>query len=167
MSRTEELRAHLTIRRGNLDEELIRQPQLFYEAGEAYALAVSRRESAKDALKQVAAELYLRLRRKLADKERVTEATLNANVETHPEHAAARVAFAEAQAEVEAADALKEAYSQRAWMLKELCALHLAGYFSKQSVDGPDPRQVVDSAAESARMAMNEKRRSRTRMTAT
>lgn len=152
------------IRRGNLDEELIRQPQLFYEAGEAYAMAVSRREAAKDALKQVAAELYLRLRRKLADKERVTEATLNANVETHPEHASARVALAEAQAAVETSEALKEAYSQRAWMLRELCALHMAGYFSKQSVDGPSARDVLDTSAERARVAMNEKRRPRVRM---
>lgn len=155
---SERLRDALNIRRGNLDEELIRQPQLFYEAGEAYAKAVDAREQAKDALKLVAADLYLRLRRKLADKERPTEATLHANIESNGEHMAAKVRLSEAVAAVEKAEALKEAYGQRAWMLRELCNLHLAGYFSKGSVEGPAPREIESRAAERNRKEMQEKR---------
>lgn len=155
---SDQLRDSLNIRRGNLDEELIRQPQLFYEAGEAYAKAVDAREQAKDALKLTAADLYLRLRRKLADKEKPTEANLNAHIESSEEHVIAKVRLAEATAEVEKAQALKEAYSQRAWMLRELCNLHLAGYFSKGSVEGPAPREVESRAAERNRKEMQEKR---------
>jgi len=159
----QELRDRLKIRRDNLDEELIRQPQLFYEAGEAYARAVDAREAAKDGLKLVTAEIYLRLRRKLSDKERVTEATLNANVERDDEHVAAKAKLAQAQAEAEQAQALKEAYSQRAWMLRELCALYVAGYYSKGSVEGPDARTVGDVAADRVRREMHDKRIGRTR----
>lgn len=159
----QELREALTINRDRLDDELIRQPQRFYEAGEAYARAVDSREAAKDKLKLVSADLYLRLRRKLSDKEKPTEAMVNAHVESDDEHMAAKAQLAQATAAAEQAQALKEAFSQRAWMLRELCALYVSGYYSKGSVEGPDARAVVDATAERNRKLMHEQRIARNR----
>jgi hypothetical protein len=132
----------LKIDRHNLDQELIEQPELFYRICEQYALAVSQRDQMNDRCKQVAAERLERWRAKLeAKSEKVTEARLKTLAAADPKYTAVVREYAEAARQVDQWLALKDSFGQRAWVLKDLVQLFVAGYFQSNSAGG-DKRKV-------------------------
>jgi hypothetical protein len=147
---TEELQAflqeRLEINKDNLDRELVWQAELFHKAAHAYALAVSRRDELKEEIRLLSADLALLLRRKLEAKGKVTEGLVQNHLEAAPDYQALRKQLAEASRETEILAALKEAYSQRSWMLRELCSMYIAGYFSTTSIRGEASKQVEEEA---------------------
>ena len=63
----EEFRQYLTIDKLALDDEVVRQPSLFYEVSEAYVEAVAVRDDCKEALASVDDELDSSVRKALGD----------------------------------------------------------------------------------------------------
>lgn len=125
----------LEIDKYNLDEELIRQPQLFQDVGEELVQAVSLRDEASERLKVVDAELDREIREQMiADGEKLTEGRVSSRVSTHPLHAEAQGGLHELKEQAEILRVRKEAWSQRAYALRDLVQLYVAGYFSITSV---------------------------------
>ena len=159
----DELQDRIRIDRNALDNEVSEQPELLFHAGRQYAASVGRRDAAKDRLKQTDAELHFKVRADLAKTtEKVTESTVAARIESHPDHLEARDALTAAQKEMELWLALKEAFSERGWMLRELCGLFTVGYFSSASVSGGAPREVERAAHESTKTEMHRRRQGAT-----
>ncbi len=123
----QKLRMLLEIRMDDIDNNLIEQPGYFGEAAEAYAEAMAQRDEAKLELKEVTAELDMQLRKKYAEEEqKVTEALLEKHLTTLPRIQKLAREVIELSAEVERWLAIKESYSQRSFMLREVVAKYIA-----------------------------------------
>jgi len=131
----------LKIDKDSLDEALMRQPELLYEAGEASALAVSLRDQASDNVKRVDAEVALDIRDNAAKSgDKITEAAVAAEVLTTKEHKKAIEDLNAAKLSADKAGALREAFHARSQMLRSLVELYVAGYFSSRSVSSSNPK---------------------------
>jgi hypothetical protein len=137
-------REKLKIDRHSLDVEVIRQPSRFFDVCEKLVMAISRKDQANDALKAVSAEISLEVRRQLEkvvgkDKKpvKVTEGRVDAEIRQRPEFQSAKEAWLLAVRDAELWQAMKEAYMQRGWMLKELSNLYASNYFSTPAARGP------------------------------
>src|SRR5690242_19085438 len=107
----DELKAGLEIDKLALDDEVIRQPVLFYTVSEELTNAVAERDAAKEELASVDATLADRWRRKLSKDatKRVTDSMVTVSVQTSDEHEIAFKAFLDAKLKAEKLLALKEA----------------------------------------------------------
>jgi hypothetical protein len=140
---SERLEAAITIDRDALDDELVMQPQLLWQVSEAYTDAVSRADQAKEALAVSQSKVSLRIRRDLSRKgEKATENIITAKINTDEEYQAAIEEHLTAKNEAEKLRGLKEAYLQRGFVLKDLCALYVAGYFGETTVRGANVETV-------------------------
>ena len=118
-----------------LDDEVIRQPMLFYEVSDQLTDALAERDAAKEELAAVDADLDNSWRRKLAKvKERVTDKVILSHVTTSPEHEKAFEAYLQAKTRADKLTALKEAFQQRSYMLRDLVALYSANYYETTSL---------------------------------
>jgi hypothetical protein len=128
------LESKLAIDEHALDEACVQQPDLFYRAAKSYALCVSQRDAAKQALSEVEARADSQIRHdgevagdKLKEREVESMVLLDRDV------MAAKRVLAELNERVGILGALKEAYSQRGYVIKELAGLWVAGYYSETS----------------------------------
>lgn len=121
----DELRARLVIDKSDLDRELVHQAELFFHAGAGVALRTSRRDAAKDRLRHAQADAAARsMKRQTKAGARATVATASNEAESDPEVVAARSDVAKLTKAVEEWIALRDAFAQRGWMLRELCSLY-------------------------------------------
>jgi hypothetical protein len=133
----DEAKKRLRIDKHDLDEELIRQPELFFEVSERVTQAIAERDALKEELANVDAELDKEVRAKLTKNlERFTEAMVKNAIQTHKKHATAAENYLEAKNEADNWVALKEAFHQRRYMIQELCGLYLGNYFQRTAVSG-------------------------------
>lgn len=147
----------LAIDPNRLDDMLVAQPQLFYEYAEAYSLAVSDRDMLKDKLARTYAETDARLREEAARAdEKITEKAIEASVKVDEDYKQVAEQYREACKEADLLAAAKEAFAQRAWVLKELASLYISGYYSTDAVRGN--RDSQDVALEGIRKRQSEKR---------
>lgn len=155
----EALRERLLIDKDDLDRELIEQPQLYDRVGQQFALAVSRRDAAKDELKVLEAGLSIQYRKELEEEgKKPTEAMVSALTETDPDRQSLRKSLGDLQATTAELEALKDAFFQRASMLRDLCTLYSAGYFSRNAVKGPAATEVIERRDQVRRKLINEER---------
>ncbi len=127
----EEFRTHLTINKDSLDEDITVQSDLFFRVSEAYAFACSRRDAAKEQIKQVDAKMDLEIRQDASDEGvKVTETKVSSLVAASEEHLEAASEHLDCIEEVNIFGSLKEAFSQRSYMLRELVELYCVGYYS-------------------------------------
>jgi len=156
------LEQQMIIDKDGLDECLVQQPVLYSKVSQEYAVAVSRRDEQKDRVKQVEAHLSLQFRQDtLVKGEKATEKTIEAMVLTSDERTRAVAKYNASTLELEMWQALKEAYQQRAYALKDLAGLYVAGYFGSAAVHGNAARTMQERDANVAKVAMNEARRNR------
>lgn len=149
----------LAIDRNDLDEHLIAQPQLFSDVGDKFARAVSVRDMARDDLRSVESTITLRVKREHdARNEKCTEKIIDAHVQNDVERRNAFQKLVTAQYEVERWEGLKESYRQRASMLRDLCSLYIANYYTKQSVTGGPSNGVRDAEYDQQRKKMAQMR---------
>ncbi len=156
-----ELEAALAIDQHALDEALVGQPEAFYRVSKAYAMEVSRRDAAKQALGDAEATADLIVRKEAAEDDRkITEGEVRATVQTMPEVVAARQRLHELGETAGKLAALKEAFGQRSYALKDLTGLFLANYYtaSEHTSTGAALR---GRAAANNRERMNDARRGR------
>jgi hypothetical protein len=125
-----------------LDDEVIRQPMLFYEVSDQLTDALAERDASKEELAATDAELDNSWRRKLAkNKERVTDKVILSHVTTSSEHEKAFETYLRAKTRADKLLALKEAFQQRSYMLRDLVALYSANYYETTSLK---PTQAQD-----------------------
>lgn len=154
-----ELEDALRIDEHALEEALRDQPPLFYRVGSAYALEVSRRDAAKQALQDAEAAESLRVREEAREAEqKITEGEVAAKVQTSARVAAARARLQQLSESAGRLAALKEAFQQRSYALKDLAGLYVANYYgaSEHTAAAGAARQ---RSADEARRAMSEARR--------
>ena len=150
----------LQIDRNALDDELVHQPSKFLQASRDYAEALSVRDQAKQDVEVSKAEASLRIRRQCEqDGEKVTEAIIAARVETDKKCRQAVTTYLDSKKACEEALALKEAFMQRSYVLKDLAALYIAGYYGSDSVRGGAARELRDHEYSNNRAKLAEKRR--------
>lgn len=117
----EQLRGQLSIDKDALDDCLMEQPDLYYYVAEGYALAVAARDAAKLDLEQTTAEKAERIRAAaLAADEKLTEASISRQLATDTDIADLEEGLLELRAKADMWQALKEAFQQRSFMLREL-----------------------------------------------
>lgn len=125
----EELEEALKIDRDDLDSCLVDQPGYFYHVAEAVAQANAERDTIKLELEEQTAILDKEVRKNaLNAEEKITEAGIQNRLRTMPKIKELQLAYLDARTEADRWAALKEAYQQRSFMLRELVALHLASF---------------------------------------
>lgn len=151
-----ELQQQLAIDKSVLDDEVIRQPVLFYTISEQLTDAIAERDAAKEELATVDADLDDQWRRKLAKKDskaRVTEAMVANHVITSLEHEKAFDIYLKAKTKADKLLALKEAFQQRSYMLRDLVSLYSANYYEESSIKPTKAQDASHYAANRQRMS--------------
>ena len=130
----EEYHELLQIDRNALDENLVEQADIFHRISNEYALAVSRKDEANENLKQTDARLNLEIREQLeSDGKKATEKVVESEVLNHKDHIDAANSYLEAKHRADSFAALKDAFQQRSYMLREVIELYISGYFVSES----------------------------------
>lgn len=125
----------LQIDSDDLDSAIINQSVLFYNVSQELVAAKENRDKLKDALDRIEAELSSDFRIELLEnKEKVTEARLKELVINDTEFQHARSNYLKARNLVDSWESMKEAYSQRSFMIRELAHLWAANYYGDPSI---------------------------------
>ncbi len=127
----DEFRKYLKIDKQALDDEVMQQPSLFYQVSEAFAEAGAERDALKEQLAVIDAQLDGKLRK---TNEKGTEALIKNQIQAHPDHQQAFTQWLEAKEYADKLGALKDAFRDRSYMLRELGNLLVANYFDASSV---------------------------------
>jgi hypothetical protein len=130
----EELKARLAIEKANLDTEISQHPMLYFEVAEACVQATAERDACKEELTSIDATLDGDVRAILAKKDKVTEAMVKNSVQTHPKHTDAFDTYMQAKTKADQLLALKEAFSSRGYMLRDLVSLVSVGFYESTSM---------------------------------
>lgn len=158
-----DLRDALKIDRDGLDDELVAQPQNYFEAARGVAMAISRRDKARDERDKVRAAAYLRVRTKLEKRgDKVTEAVINNSIELDDEVRTAETAVRDAAERAGLWEALEKAWSQRGYALKDLVQLHVMSYSQSDSSRAGDAAKLREGGYARNRERLAEARKERT-----
>ncbi len=122
----------LIIDRDSLDDELEKQPQIFYTVSEAFARALDEREAAKEAHDAAFAKACENAREAFEGK-KPTEAYIKQTAMLDEQVQECLEEFNEAKTEAKRWEAMKEAWQQRSFMLGKMCDLYAANYFTSDS----------------------------------
>jgi len=155
-----ELKQHLAIDKSILDDEVVRQPVLFYTISEVLTDAIALRDGAKEELAAVDAEMDSMWRKRLSKNDaRVTEKMVQNCVQCSNEHEKAFNAYLEAKTNADKLLALKEAFQQRSYMLRDLVSLYSSNYYEASSIK---PTKATEASHYNAnRMRMSNAREAR------
>lgn len=149
-----ELQQQLAIDKSVLDDEVIRQPVLFYTVSEHLTDAIAERDAAKEDLNATDAELDAKWRRAAAKAgEKATETMIVRKVQTDPKHEKAFDAWLDAKTKADKLLALKEAFQQRSYMLRDLVSLYSANYYEAASVKPTKTQDTAHYAANRQRIS--------------
>jgi len=141
-----------------LDEALQYQPDLFYRVSARLSHLISERDYAKQELEEIEAEVSVRLRLEAEkEKTKLSVAECEALKTIDSEVVKASRKMLDLQRMVGQYSALKEAFNQRSYALKDLVALHIANYYS----DSAQSNQQRKERYEEDRRALKEARRGR------
>ncbi len=156
MTSFEDLKANLNIDKNCLDDEVIRQPVLFYTISELLTDAIAERDAAKEELSMTDADLDNEGRRVLTkadSKAKTTEAMFKNYVQTHQDHENAFKVWLDAKTKADKLLALKEAFQQRSYMLRDLVSLYSANYYEEASIKPSKTQEASQYASNRARMS--------------
>lgn len=155
-----DLEEGLRIDPDGLDDACVAQPELFYRVAKELALSISRRDQQKQYLEETEAEVGLKTRHDAeVAEEKVTEGQIKSEVAAHPKVRAANSDLLRYQRRVAELTALKEAFSQRSYVLKDLVALYLANYYESAGEGGAS--KVKEVHAGRAKEEASRRRRER------
>lgn len=157
----EEFQSLLKIDRHNLDEEIERQPDLYYSvAREAvfYRSRLDRLESEKD---RVYASLDTLIRQKAEkDDSKITENAIKARIRQDKTYRNLVDQGFILKKRLDELTVLQEAFRQRSYMLRDLVELFTTGYFTDAAIKGDEGR-AKDKKAERNKDRMTQRRRER------
>lgn len=127
----------LRIDTDDLDGCLVEQPDHYYKAALAHAEAVGRRDAAKLALEGLEAQIDGEVRADYdARDEKVTEARIHKEIRDDTRYKDAKRRHLELSTDVDRLLALKEAFQQRSFMLRELVTLTVAEFGDQAGARG-------------------------------
>lgn len=129
---TEDLRQYLKIDKLALDEELVNQASLYFKISEAYTEAAAERDLLKETLAYGDAKIEQDIRKELGDK--CTEGKVKSLLTINEKHAEANGHYLDAKIKADRLAALKEAFHQRGYMLRDLAQLFISNYYGADSV---------------------------------
>lgn len=122
------------IDKDNLDAEFVNLPELMRTACEEAANAVCVRDAAEETLKEVDAELDKEIRVEgIAGKAKLTEAMVEAAIQTHPKHQEAFRVYNEAKWLAAKAIGQEKAIKTKEKSLEQLATLYLSAYWVRSS----------------------------------
>lgn len=154
----------LVIDKNALDDELIQQPMRFFEISDLHTAAIATRDKAKEELMLKDAILQAKHRRQLEDAgERPTIQAIEERVIADPTHVKFRDAYIDAKTHADECYAMKESFQQRSYMLRELVALYIAGYYATSAMTNPKRKGAGESAYEANKKRISETRKSKLR----
>lgn len=154
-----EMREALQVDKHDLDNEWVKQPQNYHRISEASALAMSLRDEAKDAIRDLEAELDQIVRTRHEDDEKKpTETAIKNEIRTDKAMVKANERLAKLNRNVQLLSSLAESWRQRRYALDNLVTLHVSGY----SMD-TGSRPSRDRAHDGNRKAMQAERKRRER----
>lgn len=149
----------LQIDEHGLEEELQSQVPSYYEVSKRLSVEVSRRDAAKHYLKTVEARVDGDLRREAkAAGDKVTETVIENRRILVDDVIAATQILLDAESRVRDLTTLKEAFTQRSYVLKDLVALYIANYYSGTEAERGE-RAARSISAETAKRATKERLR--------
>jgi len=155
----DDFKKYLKIDEHALDKEVSRQPELFFEVAQRSAIKLGERDAAKLALEQAYAVVSLGIREDNVGK-KTTEGLIDQLTKSDDAYISYQDDYLTAKQLAESWDALKDAFSQRSFMLRELASLYIAGYFQTTSVKGTI-NDVTEIKYEERKAEMASKRTSR------
>lgn len=156
-----DLEEGLLIDEHELHAALQMQPDFYYRVSKAYALLLSQRDEAKQTLQVIEAEVDVKLRREaLENGDKVTEKEIESRKRIHRDVMAANDDLLTLNHKLGEVLALKEAYQQRSYVLKDLVALYIGNYYS-DTTQQTSRNAMREYAGDSARRAMHEVRKQR------
>ena len=156
----EQLKARLAINKHALDDDISKQPTLFFDVAEACVGAMADRDTAKEHLASIDAELDGLVRTALNKSEdKVTEAMVKNSVQMHKKHMDAFNTYMDVKTRADLLLAMKEAFSQRGYMLKDMAQLYVSSYYEQNSVQGTAATDKI--AYNSTRKRLSEARERR------
>lgn len=161
----DEFRGYLKVDKLSLDDELVQQPSLLFSVSEACAEAAAARDMYKELLATADAELFEKVRDDLdqAD-EKYTDTRIKGLVQTNKKHRAAFDFFSKAKAKAEMLEALKNAFIQRGYAIRNLCELFVANYYEQNSVRGTDKTDTAVYMKNRERLAEGRTQHTRARI---
>lgn len=125
--RLADFHAALAIDRDDLDSCLVSQPETYYHVSQAFAAAVAERDATKLELEELQASVGQEIRATAArTEEKLTEGGLQQKLTANPRIQDLQRVLLEARKTADTWQALKEAFQQRSFMLRELVALVIA-----------------------------------------
>jgi hypothetical protein len=143
-----------------LDDEVMQQASLLYEVSEALVEAIAKRDALKDNLAKLEAEIDQDLRTGFEESEiKYTEPKIKSLVLIDTARTKANTELLAAKTQADRLTALKEAFHQRGYMLRDLCSLYQANYF-ESSASRPN-NQMSDAVYNQRRARLAESRKSR------
>lgn len=158
-------RSGLAINRDDLQSCLIDQPGAFYRVAAAYTRAAAQRDAAKLDLEDGSAKLALDIRvAAVKAEEKMTEAQLQQKLQIAPKIQELNRGFLKAKTEADDWLALKEAFHQRSFMLRELVSLYVTERSDNIQAGGRmgnGRAQVADDQFRRDKAASGEERRAR------
>jgi len=153
----------LLVDQNELDRELVEQPTLFHRICDRHVQAVSRRDHCKETLKQKDAESALSIRRELQAKgEKTTEKMIESYLEKGQIHTELVDQLLQLSFDVGRWVALKDAFLQRAFVLRDLVSLYVNNYWSQDSVKEGSQAKIAGKRYEENKKVISEKRRGKT-----
>lgn len=162
-----ELERELRIDKFGLDDALEQHSDLFYRVSKALTLENSRRDALKQEIAELEAEADETVRAEAERfKEKLTETECKMRARLLPKVKGANQDLLRANRRCGELAALKEAFTQRSYAIKELVSLYVAAYFGDHSASGKNSAassSIKDRDAAIARRGMSDARRRRER----
>lgn len=154
------LRDKMSIDRNALEEEIVRQPQLYFEASELLTSINNRRDAIKEDLEVLGSEINLDLREQYdRDKVKYTEGSLKAEVQLDEDYEKLNKEYRLYKALSGKAQALQSAFETKTRMLSHLARLYVANYYSDPTVSTSQEQKEELEARRGRRAASKLRRR--------
>jgi hypothetical protein len=152
----EELQSTLRIDQNALEDAAAQHPELFYRVASEYALTTSLRDQAKQDLSETEAKADSRIRHDIeVAGDKVTEKAVESAKLLDGQVTKARDRLMRLNQEVGEWSALKEAFQQRGYVLRDLVQLYLSRYYSDTENQS---HRVREARAGHARRELNKER---------
>lgn len=136
----EELEFELEIDEGNLEEEMVKQSQLYYEASRGFADAFSKADGAKMILEKVEGELSRELKSSSLES-KITTKDMETFVYSNPTYLAQKQLQIDMKTLEYRWKGLMNAYEQRGDRLRDLVFLMNMGYYNSGLIANEDMKK--------------------------
>jgi hypothetical protein len=156
-----EFTEYLEIDKHDLDNVVTQQASLFFEVSRISAVVSSLEDNAKQEFKTVEAEVNLDIREDCLNKNiKTTENFIAALILCDDRYIRASRDYIYVCREAEKWKALKDAFIQRSFMIRELSSLLIAGYYTQSTING-DPAANSEAKYDRLKNNLAEKRSSK------